>query len=307
MNAIVLTPPPSEPGTQPLTDGRVAKRRRRRRGPGERINLSATVIAVLLGMVFILPALWIVVGSLRPATEIFGSLYPLSWKLLFPSSISLENYVELLNDGFGRALLNSAIVCLATVVIGVTVSVMASYALAVLKFRGRGAVFAFVVISFMVPFEAIAIPLSGQFTDWNLTNTMIGLILPGIGNGLAIFNLRQFFLGVPESLREAAKLDGASEPRILWSVYLPNSGAALTNSALLIFLGQWTSYLWPLLVVSDPKLQVAPIALAKTFSEHSANFGQNFAGAVLLSLVPALLMFVLQRFFGGLSMSSGEK
>jgi len=308
VNAIVLTPPPpTDVDGMPTSNGRVPKRRRKRRGRGERINLPATAIAIVLGMVFILPALWILIGSLRPATEIFGSLYPLSWKLLFPSSISFQNYIDLISGGFGRALLNSAFVCLATVVLGVIVSVMASYALAVLKFPGRGAVFAFVVISFMVPFEAIAIPLSGQFTDWNLTNTMIGLILPGIGNGLAIFNLRQFFLGVPDSLREAAKLDGASEPRILWSVYLPNSGAALTNSALLIFLGQWTAYLWPLLVVSDPKLQVAPIALAKTFSEHTANFGQNFAGAVLLSLVPALLMFVLQRFFGGLSMSSGEK
>jgi multiple sugar transport system permease protein/putative chitobiose transport system permease protein len=301
VNTIVL---PEAPVDDPVASR--PSRRRRRRG-GDRINVPATAVAVLLGVIFILPAVWILIGSLRPATEIFGSLSPLSWRLLFPSAISFDNYVELIGSGFGRALLNSAIVCLATVVIGVVVSATASYALAVLRFPGRGAVFAFVVISFMVPFEAIAIPLSGQFTEWNLTNTMIGLILPGIGNGLAIFNLRQFFLGVPESLREAAKLDGASEPRILWSVYVPNSGAALTNSALLIFLGQWTSYLWPLLVVSDPELQVAPIALAKTFSEHTANFGQNFAGAVLLSLVPAVLMFTLQKFFGGLSMTSGEK
>jgi putative chitobiose transport system permease protein len=192
-------------------------------------------------------------------------------------------------------------------VLGVGVSVLASYALAVLRFPGRSFTFAFVVISFMVPFEAIAIPLSQQFTEWNLANTMAGLILPGIGNGLAIFNLRQFFLGMPESLREAARAGrGIGAAHSLVGLF-PNSGAALTNSALLIFLGQWTAYLWPLLVVSDSQLQVAPVALAKTFSEHTSDFGQNFAGAVLLSLVPALLMFTLQRFFGSLSTTSGEK
>jgi putative chitobiose transport system permease protein len=278
-----------------------------RKTRSERKNPAMTAVAVTLGMIFILPAIWILVGSLRPSEEIFGSLYPLSWRILVPSQVSLNNYVELLRGEFGQALLNSAAVCLGTVVLGVGVSVLASYALAVLRFPGRSFTFAFVVISFMVPFESIAIPLSQQFTEWNLANTMAGLILPGIGNGLAIFNLRQFFLGIPESLREAAKLDGASEPRILWSVFLPNSGAALTNSALLIFLGQWTAYLWPLLVVSDSRLQVAPVALAKTFSEHTSDFGQNFAGAVLLSLVPALLMFTLQRFFGSLSTTSGEK
>lgn len=282
-----------------------AKRMRRKKL--NRPPVLATAIAIVVSMVFILPALWILVGSLRPSGEIFSSLYPLSWDILVPSSLSLDNYFGLLASGFGRALLNSAIVCLASVVLGVAVVALASYALAVLRFPGRSFAFGFVVISFMVPFEAIAIPLSQQFSDWNLTNTMIGLILPGVGNGLAIFNLRQYFLGIPDSLREAAKLDGASEPRTLWSVYLPNSGPALVNSALLIFLGQWTAYLWPLLVVSDPELQLAPVALAKTFSEHTSDFGQNFAGAILLSLVPALLMFGLQRFFGGLSMTSGEK
>lgn len=292
---------------QVAVPGPSGKRRRRPKSLTGRPSLLATVLAVLLAVMFIVPAVWILAGSLRPSSAIFGALYPLSWEILIPRSISLENYTGLLRGGFARALLNSTFVCLATVLLGVIVAALASYALAVLHFPGRAFAFGFVVISFMVPFEAFAIPLSQQFNDWNLTNTYLGLILPGIGNGLAIFNLRQYFLGVPGSLREAARLDGASEPRILWSVYLPNSGPALVNSALLIFLGQWTAYLWPLLVVTDADLQVAPVALAKTFAEHQANFGQMFAGAVLLSLVPAILLFGLQRFFGGQSMTSGEK
>lgn len=272
------------------------------------VTVVLTAVSVVLGAVFILPALWVFIGSFRPSADIVNTMSPLSWALLVPSNVTFENYLSLFVDnGFGLALLNSAVVCLASVLLGLIVSVMAAYPLSVYEFRGRNVIFAVIVISFMVPFEAIAIPLAQQFTDWGLGNTLIGLILPGIGNGLAIFNLRQYFLGIPTSYREAAMLDGASEPRILFTIYTRMSGPALTNSALLIFLGQWTAYLWPLLIVSDNNLQVAPVALASTFGEHGADFGRNFAGAVLLSLVPAISMFVLQRFFGRLSLASGEK
>jgi putative chitobiose transport system permease protein len=267
-----------------------------------------TAVAVLISMVFILPAVWILIGSFRPTEEIFSSMSSLSWRLLVPSELTLDNYARLLFDfGFARALLNSAIVCIASVVIGLLVSAMAAYTLAVYRFPARNLIFALVVISFMVPFEAIAIPLAQQFTGWGLNNTLTGLILPGIGNGLAVFNLRQYFLSIPASYREAAMLDGASEPRILFSLYMRISGPALTNSAVLIFLGQWTAYLWPLLIISNSRQQLAPVALAGTFGERSADYGQNFAGTVLLALVPAFTMFVLQRFCGRLSLTSGEK
>jgi len=104
-----------------------------------------------------------------------------------------------------------------------------------------------------------------------------------------------------------ALIDGGSEPRILGRIYLPLSGGALINSAILLFLAQWTSYLWPLLITSSSNLLVVPLALAKTYSEHSFNFGENFAGSVLLSLIPALLLFVLQRFFALSVAASGNK
>jgi multiple sugar transport system permease protein len=267
-----------------------------------------TAVSVIAGLAFVLPAAWILIGSFRPNLEILTTMSPLSWRLIIPSKLTLENYGHLLFDsGFARALVNSFIVCLVSVAVGLALSAMAAYALAVYDFPGRNLIFAVIVISFMVPFEAIAIPLAQQFTSWGLGNTMVGLILPGVGNGLAIFNLRQYFLGIPQSYREAAMLDGASEPRILFSLYVRLSGPALTNSALLIFLGQWTAFLWPLLIVSDNNLQLAPVALAATFGEHAADYGQNFAGTIVLTLVPAISMFVLQRFFGRLSIGSGEK
>jgi len=258
-------------------------------------------------MVFVLPVLWLLVGSLRPADEIFSSLSPLSWRILVPSQVTFENFAGLLLGPFGRALVVSLLVCLISVAVGTVLCALAAYAVAVLRFPGRGIVFAVIVVGFMIPFEAIAIPLSQLFTGWGLTNTIIGLVLPGIGNGLAVFNLRQHFLSIPASYREAAMIDGASEPRIFGSIYWPLGGGALVNSALLIFLGQWGSFLWPLLVVSDRSLQVAPVALSQAFGEHTSNFGQHFAGAVILSLIPAVLMFIMQRSFGGLSIASGEK
>lgn len=271
-------------------------------------TVALTAVAVFLGMAFILPAVWILIGSFRPTLDITSTMSPLSWQVLIPARVTIENYVDLLfNGGFAISLWNSAVVCVVSVVGGLLISMTAAYALAVFKFRARNAIFAVIVISFMVPFEAIAIPLSQQFTDWGLGNTLVGLILPGIGNGLAIFNLRQYFLGISASYREAAMLDGASEPRILFSLYSRMSGPALVNSALLIFLAQWTAYLWPLLIVSDNNLQVAPVALASTFGEHSSNYGENFAGAILLTLIPAISMFVLQKFFGSLSLAGGEK
>lgn len=279
------------------------------KGPRRSVrSFGYTAAAIVVGAIFAAPALWILINSLRPNIDVTSNLSTVSWQMIIPTRVTIENYVSLLADhGFGTALLNSFIVCAGSVAVGVIVSTMAAYALAVFKFRGREVVFAFVVISFMIPFEAIAIPLSQVFTSWGLGNTLVGLVLPGIGNGLAIFNIRQYFQGIPVSYREAAMLDGASEPRILLSVYARMSGPALVNSALLIFLGQWTAYLWPLLMVSDSKLQLAPVALASTFGEHQADYGANFAGAVLLSLVPAVSMFILQRFFGSFSIASGEK
>ncbi|WP_214613906.1 carbohydrate ABC transporter permease [Bifidobacterium longum] len=233
---------------------------------------------------------------------------PLSWNSLFPSEYSMNNYITLLFErGFARNLLNSAIVCIGSVALGLVLSLMAAYALAVLKFPGRNLLFAIVIVGFMVPFEAVAIPLSSLFTDWGLANTFLGLILPGIGNGLAIFNLRQFFLGIPVSYREAAKIDGASEIRILFQIYAPISVPALINTGLLIFLAQWSSYLWPLLMVNTSDMQVAAVSLASTFGERGVDYGQNFAGALMLALVPAILMLVFQRYFAAGSSSSGEK
>ena len=271
-------------------------------------NWVMTLVAAVLGLIFFIPALWMVIGSFRPTQEIYESMSEFNWGLLIPTQFSFDNYVELMNRlNFDRALWVSAYTTFWSVSVGLSIAILAAYALGVLNFRGRGIVFSLVIISFMMPFDAIAIPLSQLFTNWGLANTSMGLILPAIINGLAIFQLRQYFMGIPRSFRESAMIDGASEPRILFSIYLPMSGPALINCGLLLFVSKWTSYLWPLLIVSDVDLQVAPIALARTFGERAANYGANFAGSVILSLIPAIAIFALQRNFGRIDWGNSEK
>jgi putative chitobiose transport system permease protein len=273
-----------------------------------RTNWPMTICAALLGFMFIIPAIWLFVGSIRPNNEILTTMSTFGWDLIIPSRLTFENYYHLFADlGFGVALWTSFFTSGVTVLVGLFLALLAAYALGVLNFPGRAIVFSFVVISFMMPFEAIAIPLSQVFTKWGLANTYAGLILPGIANGLAIFSLRQYFMGIPKSFRESAMIDGASEPKILFTIYLRLSAPALINSALLIFVGSWTAYLWPLLIVSENHLQVAPVALARTFGEHTSSYGQNFAGSIILSLVPAIAIFALQRHFGRLDWGSEEK
>lgn len=267
-----------------------------------------TALSAVVALLFSVPVAWILIDSFRPTSEIAATMSSLSWRLFIPGHVSLGNYTGIIrDDAFGRALFNSAVMSVGSVVIGLILSVAAAYALAAFRFKGREILFGIIVIGFMVPFDAIAIPLAQQFTDWGLANTYIGLILPGIGNGLAVFNLRQHFLGIPREYREAALLDGAAEPRILWNVYVPMSGASLVNSGMLIFIAQWVAYLWPLLIVTDNGHQVAPVSLAETFGQHVANYGQTFAGTVMLAVIPAVILFGLQRFFGRMSFSSGVK
>lgn len=281
----------------------VAPRRRRRSS----FSGIRTSLVYLIAAVTALPLVWLVVNSFRTSTDIFASLSPLSIHTIIPERITFENYQRLWDSGYFQAFGNSLLVSGSSVVVGLVIGSAAAYALAVLQFPGRNVAFLVVVVGFMLPFEVVAIPLYQLFIDWGLLNTYAGLVLPGIANGLAIFNLRQSFLGVPSSLREAAKIDGASEFRVFASVYLPLNGPSLINSGILLFLAQWTAYLWPLLVATDPELQVAPVNLATAFAQYTFDFGYSFAGTVLLALIPGLILVLLRRFFVMTIASAGSK
>ncbi|OJV93321.1 MULTISPECIES: carbohydrate ABC transporter permease [unclassified Microbacterium] len=266
------------------------------------------LLAVLpIVAVSLLPLFYTFISSFRPGSEIFQYLSPLSVHTFWPKELTLENYATLLSGTFLPALLNSVIVTTVTVVIGLTVASLAAFGLAVFDFPLKNALFVALVLSFLIPFEAVAIPLSSMFRDLGLANTYAGLILPGIGNGLAIFLLRQFFLGIPPSLSEAARIDGASWLRVFWTIYLPLSRPSLVGAGLILFVFQWQSFLWPLIIAPSPTMKVAPIAIADLAGEAEIDFGAMFAGALLTAALPLILLLVFQRQFTNSLASSGTK
>jgi multiple sugar transport system permease protein/putative chitobiose transport system permease protein len=268
---------------------------------------ALTALAVFISLLFLLPVLWLIASTFRTSSETFASSAPLGWHVLWPKDFTLENLRSAIHTGFLRSLGNSLLVAGVTVILGLAVSAAAAFALAVIPFRGRGAVFSIVVLSFLVPFEAIAIPLSRTFSTWGLTNTLVALILPGLGNGLAVFTLQQFFRGVPDSLAEAAHLDGAGWWRIFRSIYLPLTRPALIGAGLLLFLFQWQAYLWPILVTSRTELDLAPVTIAKAFGAFTTDYGRVFAETAILAIIPAAVLLALQRYFVTSVASTGSK
>ena len=270
-------------------------------------RLVVSLVAWISAAVSALPLLWMLSGSLRTGTDLFGSLYPLSLNLLIPRAFTFDNYTTLVSGEFGRSVANSLFVTAVSVIVGLIVSAMSAFALSVLRFRGAAFVFSLIVLSFLVPFDAIALPLASLFRDWHLDNTYAGLILPALANGFAIFVLRQFFLNIPTELAEAARVDGLNWWGIFWRIYIPLSKPALIGAGFTLFLFQWGAYLWPLMIGTEPDKVLGPIALSNLATQFKVDFGAIFAGAVLLTVVPLVLLLFFQRHFTASLATTGSK
>lgn len=272
-----------------------------------KVSMLRTVAAICCAVLFVLPLWWMTVSALRPTGDIFRYLSPLSWWTLLPKNFTLEHLYELWTGSFRVAIMNSIFVTAVTVLVGLAVCSAAAFALAVVKFPFRNAVFLVMVVSFLIPFDAIAVPLYQIMRSFNLQNTYVGLILPGIGNGLAVFLLRQFFLGIPKELREAGLVDGMGWFRIYWQIYLPLSVPALIRAALILFIFQWQAYLWPLLIAPSPEYKVASVAIAQFSTSLGVNYSLIFAAAMVISLIPMVILTIFQRYYSASIAATGSK
>lgn len=258
----------------------------------------AYLLLIAACVLFALPLWWALVTSVRsPATGLFRDVYPFSLKAFVPYEFTPESYIALFTEhNFGRTLFNSVFVAGATVVLGVLVNSAAGFAFARFDFVGKRLLFVLVLLSFMIPFEAILIPLYQLVDALGWINSYAALIIPGVPSGLIIFMFRQFFLGIPRELYDAAVVDGAGPLRVLWSVYLPLTRPAVITASLLIFLGQWQSFLWPLVTVRSPDLWTAQLTLASFQTVRQTDWGVLLAGVVITSIIPILLLIPLQRY-----------
>jgi multiple sugar transport system permease protein len=271
-------------------------------------NILRYVVLFVGALVFLFPFYYMVIGSLQttPDPTVAGA-FP------NPGNLTVENYAAInsridLLQGLANSGIFAGGVILCTVVFGVLVG----YALAQLEWRGRGVTFALVLLVQVVPFQLLMIPLYVMIArDYGLADNYLGMILPFAINSTAVLIFRQYFLQVPKSLFDAARIDGAGELKILRSIALPLVRPALLTVVLLTFIGPWNEFLWPFLITKEASLQPLAVSLANYLSNIAATaanpFGAILAGACVLA-APAVVLFILfQRHFVSSDIGSGVK
>ena len=254
-----------------------------------------TTLMVLLAVLWLLPAVWVLVTSLKLTENIVR--VPPEW---IPWPATIEHYGEVLFSSsrtarIGRAFFNSTVVSLGSVALVVLTSAMAAYPLARMRFRGRHLVFGLIVGSLMIPNAVILVPQYVLVQRLGWLSTYQGLIVPEAAMTFAfgVFLLRQFFLTIPSELEDAARIDGADPWQIFTRIVLPLSQPVLGALAIFAFRSAWNDFLWPLIAVNKPDMFPLPVALALLRGAYAAeSYGPIMAGAVL-SALPLLIVFLL--------------
>jgi len=267
---------------------------RRASAAGQPVRAVAAqlVLLLMLALLTLLPLLWLVSTSLKgPSENIFTS--PPS---LLPSQPSLEAYGRLFRDHpMGTYLLNSTLVSGLAVVANLLFSSLAAYPLARMSFRGRGTVLALIVATVLIPFQVVMIPLYVLMVKVGLRNSLLALVLPQATTAFGIFLLRQSFLSVPRELEEAARIDGCTPVGEWWNVLIPAARPDLITLGMLTFIGTWSDFLWPLIIIDEPRIYTLPLGLQQLSSSFSLDWRLVAAGSVV-SILPVLALFiVLQR------------
>jgi multiple sugar transport system permease protein len=249
-----------------------------------------TTAAWFIGIVFSFPLIWTFFTALKPGNEIFGR--GLS---LFGSEILWSNFSDAwVQIDFGRLLFNSLAVAAISTILTLVVSTLTAFAFSRLRFRGRNTLFILFVLTLTVPGEIALIPLYLGFDAFNLTDSWMALILPGLFGAFGTFLLRQFMLQIPVELEEAARIDGASNLRILWQIVIPLVKPALSVLAIFSFLGSWNNFLWPLIILNSSDKWTIPLGLAG-FSTMTGTQWELLMAACILTILPVILVVVLAQ------------
>ena len=257
-----------------------------------------------IAIIMLFPLLWLVSTALKSPDEDIFKFPP----QLLPSQPTLQNFVEVWQTNpFGQYLFNSTLIAVLTVGLNLLLCALAAYPLARLEFPGRELIFNAVVSTIMIPFQIVMIPLYILTVQLGIRNTYIGVIFPAIASAFGIFLLRQAFQGVPKEMEEAARIDGCSELGLWWYIMLPAIRPALVTLAIFVFIGSWSDFLWPLIVLDRPELYTLPLGVATLAGTFSLDWRLIAAGSVV-SIAPVLLFFLfLQRYIVPSETGSGVK
>lgn len=263
---------------------------------------------IVIAIIVIMPLEWIIASSFTNRETVFKNVLPFSLKALWPTNPTLGGYRAIFEDDFGRAIINTLCVAITTVIGCLIVGTTAGFAFARFDFRFKGLLWTLVLLSLMVPYEATVIPAYSMINDLGWTNSWQALIVPALANGTVIFLFRQFFAEIPQDFLDAARLDGATWPRVMTTVVLPLSLPVIVTSSVLVFLSQWNSFFWPMLVAPDPNYRVVQVAVSIIGVRQQLTYWDMlFAASTIAAVVPLLLVLPLQRFYISSIMGSGVK
>lgn len=257
-------------------------------------KIISWLIILITAMAAIFPLVWMILGSFKKNNEVFA--IPLRF---FPTSWQFENYEQIFNDPsqpFGQAMLSTLTVAVLAVLLSLFVNTMAGYAFARTEFYGKSFLWVYCIVTMFIPGLTIMLTSFLVVNALRMLNTMAVLILPGLASGYNIFFFRQFFLNMPVSLEDAARIDGAGRFMIYWRIYIPMSVAPMVVLGAGVFMGYWNSFLWPSLTVNDPKLMQIMQIIRSMRSVYSTNYGAVMAATAIAIIPPLLLFFVFQKY-----------
>jgi multiple sugar transport system permease protein len=242
------------------------------------------------GIVMITPLLFMISTSLKDSSEVYNLT-------LIPDAPTLDNYVFLFSEtNFGRWFLNSLVVAFVVTVSVLFFDSLVGYTLAKFRFRGRPIIFIAILSTLMIPTEMLVIPWYIMSKNFGWLNTYWGILFPGIMSGFGTFLMRQFFETVPDDFLQAARIDGLNEFQIFWEVALPLVAPALSALAIFTFLGNWTAFLWPLIVSNRPEMYTVPVGFASFSGEFQTEWELIMTGAAVATLPTLLVFLIFQRF-----------
>jgi multiple sugar transport system permease protein len=249
-------------------------------------QLTAGIVLAVGGLIISIPFIWMILSAFKTESEVM-QIPPTLW----PQKFTLENFINLFeNMNFALYLKNTIIIVLCSF-IGLFLNAMAGYGFAKFKFKGKEKLFYLVLATMMIPGQVTMIPVYLILNEMHLTNTMVGIVLPGLVGAFSIFLFRQFMSTIPDELLEAARLDGASEFRVFVQIVLPICKPILAVQGILTFIAGWNSFLWPLIIANDENLYTLSVALSLLKGQYGGNFALQMAGSTFM-VVPIIVIFM---------------
>jgi multiple sugar transport system permease protein len=259
-------------------------------------SIGSYLLLISLSLIFVAPIAFMLVASLKPDELVLSQAGTIQG--FIPTPASLQNYRDVFDRvNFGQFFINSLFITSMVVLVGLVVNSLAGYAFARLRWKGRATLLLVVLALMIIPFEAIAVPLFFQITLLGWRNTYLAQILPFIANAFSIYLFYTFFIGLPKELEEAARIDGASIIRTFWEIIVPISKPVFATVAILTFLTQWGSFLWPLMVTIDEQVRPLPVAISSFQTLPPIQWADIMSFGVMM-VAPILVVFLLfQKWF----------